>query len=115
MVLILATVVTLCHAIRPIIVRDTDSSTGFNENKLDENIFRIYPNPATDWITISSERIWNGYTMIKVYDLLGKLTLTTEMEINGSHSMDINSLNPAFYLVAFENNGNLFTKKIIKK
>jgi hypothetical protein len=54
--------------------------------------FKVFPNPATSFITINAEGIGNGSCTINVYDMRGKLlSAETTDAVNGSLNTTINS------------------------
>lgn len=69
----------------------------------------IYPNPANDVVTISS----NAYAAknIEIFDVTGKKVLATST----FGSVDISALNTGVYLLKVEENGKVATRKLIKK
>ena len=68
--------------------------------------FSIYPNPATDLISISGVENINS---IKVYSILGSL----EKEVFNTNQIDISELSSGIHLIKVDN-GTVTTKKIIK-
>ena len=69
--------------------------------------FSIYPNPATDLISISGVENINS---IKVYSILGSL----EKEVFNTNQIDISELSSGIHLIKVDN-GTIFSKKIIKQ
>ncbi|MGK0379523.1 MAG: hypothetical protein ACJA1Z_003351 [Patiriisocius sp.] len=69
--------------------------------------FSIYPNPATDLISISGIENINS---IKVYSILGSL----EKEVFNTNQIDISELSSGIHLIKVDN-GTVTTKKIIKQ
>ena len=69
--------------------------------------FSIYPNPATDLISISGV---DNIKSIKVYSILGSL----EKEVFNTNQIDISELSSGIHLIKVDN-GTVFTKKIIKQ
>ena len=76
--------------------------TGFNNSEMS-----IYPNPATDLISISGV---DNIKSIKVYSILGSL----EKEVFNTNQIDISELSSGIHLIKVDN-GTVFTKKIIKQ
>ncbi len=73
------------------------------------NTTKIYPNPATNSITIQSE---NNIKNIKVYNNLGQLVLTN----NSSNKIDISPLEHGIYFVKIiSDNNQIIFKKLIKE
>ena len=69
--------------------------------------FSIYPNPATDLISISGV---DNIKSIKVYSILGSL----EKEVFNTNRIDVSELSSGIHLIKVDN-GTVFTKKIIKQ
>jgi hypothetical protein len=69
--------------------------------------FSIYPNPATDLISISGV---DNIKSIKVYSILGSL----EKEVFNTNQVDISELSSGIHLIKVDN-GRVTTKKIIKQ
>jgi hypothetical protein len=71
--------------------------------------FSIYPNPATDLISISGV---DNIKSIKVYSILGSL----EKEVFNTNQIDISELSSGIHLIKVDNGtGTAFTEKIIKQ
>ena len=69
----------------------------------------IYPNPATDLISISGV---DNIKSIKVYSILGSL----EKEVFNTNQIDISELSSGIHLIKVDNGtGTVFTEKIIKQ
>jgi len=87
--------------VRPVLLNTNDFSQG--------NTFAVYPNPASNELTIKS----NGdvISSISIVDMLGK-TLFAEANLNSENkSIDISTLSKGIYFV---NINNTSTKRIIK-
>lgn len=75
------------------------------------NIYKVYPNPATNYITIESEIAMNSF---EVYDINGRL-LKTIMPTRSQSQIDISDLVQGIYLLEMQANEMVYTEKIIKK
>lgn len=65
-----------------------------NDNVIKKQNFKIYPNPARDFIEFQGET--KGYSTAKVYSLDGKLVKTTDIH---SGKVQISDLPPAAYFI----------------
>ena len=65
----------------------------------------IYPNPTSDYISISKK------VDVKVFNIVGKL-IASKKQIN---TLDVSSFNSGIYNVVIEYNNKIINKKIIKK
>ena len=83
------------------------NGTTLDLNHIVMNNFEIYPNPATDKILI--RQIENIRT-IKVYNSLGSLV----KEVRNTNEVDVSELSRGVHFLQVEN-GNLMTRKFIKK
>lgn len=81
---------------------------GLNDVSLDNVSF--YPNPVNDVVYIKGDVI-----ACEVYDLVGKLLLSEESTSNIA-ALRVNDLTTGIYMIKFTSaNGNVITKKLIKK
>ena len=74
---------------------------------VNSSVIHIYPNPATDLISISGVE---NIKSIKVYSILGSL----EKEVFNTNQVDISELSSGIHLIKVDN-GRVTTKKIIKQ
>lgn len=75
--------------------------------------FTIYPNPATESVTITFKEETNG--LLSVYDLSGKVVATQTLTgVNGTQAVEINTsaLNSGMYTVNVTANGTSVSKKL---
>jgi hypothetical protein len=85
---------------------------GVKENNSVESLFRMYPNPAGDLITISSS---NG-VVAQIFDNNGKLLRTEKELASKSGMLDVSALEKGIYFVrVFNTNGKSQTQKLIKE
>lgn len=91
-----------------------DFSVKVKANNIEDIV--IFPNPATDLITISSNDDFEN-TTITVFDMQGR-ELSDTIQINKAHSdqieLDIRSLAAGSYFVKIETNQKRLTKRIVK-
>jgi hypothetical protein len=72
----------------------------------------VYPNPATDKLTIENAGVG---TSLEVYDVVGKLMLRTKLE-SAKEQIDISHLSPGMYLLRFiSKEGQQGNVKFVKK
>jgi len=66
---------------------------------------QIYPNPATDWINIviQGENFNNEDVFIEVYNNLGELIKKTGFYSNATMKINLNELEPGFYMLRITN------------
>ena len=88
-----------------------DSATGYSELSSDKTDFTIYPNPASDFIRIKTNKSISG-TDYYFADQSGKTVLKGKMN-SESNSIDINSLANGVYFLHF-GEGREFTFKVVK-
>jgi serine protease AprX len=82
------------------------------------NEFKLYPNPATNQVTISLGNQQNNKEIsIDVYDILGKQILSNTYENSGNfeQSIDVSQFNSGIYLVRVGNGKTYDTRKLIVK
>ncbi|MEE4260096.1 MAG: DUF1566 domain-containing protein [Bacteroidales bacterium] len=97
------------------LVRDAESSTGLSEIDPNNDIFSIYPNPATDYIKISLSAEQFSNVSIKVLNLLGKIVYSNNLGSKSSIYIKTTDLEPGLYFVRFSDGSFIYSKKFIKK
>ncbi len=81
---------------------------------LDDNLFRLYPNPATDQVKISFEV--GTYGEIEIFSISGQMLISSKVLPNEYEKhMDISKLPKGTYLLKLSGKKNISTQKIIKK
>lgn len=91
--------------------------TSINENNAEANgEVEVYPNPATEQITIVISQNLNANGTLQVFDINGKLSQQTAITSN-QQSADVSALTPGIYLLRIVTNNNqlLSTHKLIKQ
>ncbi|GEM_PF-1957566 len=87
--------------------------TSLEGEPLDAEVIRIYPNPATDVITIDLSG-YNGQGLdIQLYDVSGNETFAVSDYRKTELRLDVSTYRNGLYLVQFTNGGNTVQKKII--
>lgn len=96
------------------LVRDVDETTGFNEIELNEDSFRIYPNPANGIIKAEFSSELSGITTVQVLNLMGEIVYSKNIEASSSLFIDLRSFEPGVYFLTALNNESVYSKKFIK-
>jgi PKD repeat protein/chitodextrinase len=71
----------------------------------------IYPNPATNIVTIKGSKL----KIIQLFDMCGKLVFTKSVDNEAQTMIDIASLNPGSYIIHVENDTNFSSLLVLKK
>ncbi len=85
----------------------SDVNLGIVENAFLD--FKVYPNPAKDYLTIESNSI--TISSVAMYDVLGNNVLNISRLNN--NTIDVSKLNAGLYFMIVNANGNSITKKIL--
>ena len=85
------------------------SATGINENT--NSRFLLYPNPASEKLTIQTNDLKN--TTVSIYNTIGEIMLTKKIK-DAKTEIDISILNNGIYFVSLKNETTIATEKIIK-
>ena len=73
----------------------------------------FYPNPASDFVTVSLKDSTNSISTISVYDVLGKMILQKKAnDAVTTDTVDLSSVNPGIYFIEVQTDNN---NKIVKK
>lgn len=75
--------------------------------------FVFYPNPTSDFVTISLKNTENSISSIVVYDVVGKLILEKKPNTSiATETVNLSSVNPGIYFIEVTTDANL---KVVKK
>lgn len=102
---------TLCLASVP----ESNFYTSIPESILAAEIsFNIYPNPANDKINIDLS-LFNGKTLIELFDVVGKKVFSEEMDVKGNQSIifESESLKQGIYMIRISDSISVKTQKIV--
>jgi len=96
------------------LVRDAESTTGLNERKMQKDYFKVYPNPATDLITVelTGETIEN--VSIQVLNVVGEVIYSRKLKTEGKVSLQLNEYQKGVYFIKVRNGRKVSSKKFIK-
>ena len=83
---------------------------GVVETTTSENTFNIYPNPAKDFVKVSTD---NGQqTTVRIYNVLGMMI--EEIEINSNEiEINVSDYKSGIYFINISNEESNITKKIV--
>ncbi len=95
------------------VINISKNSSEIEDNTLSE--ISVYPNPATDQIKVNTTNNISGISTFQILNLLGEVIYSVSEEFTETTSININYLEPGLYFIKIENNGSVFSKKIIKK
>ncbi len=87
----------------------TAIGTGISDQKLNEELFSIYPNPAQDHVYIKSPKIVN----MTITDLGGKVLFKKENFTDAY--IDISEFKQGIYMIILRNKDNMIRKKLVIK
>ena len=90
-------------------------STGFNDTEINKDSFKVYPNPATDLITVELSSEFLEKATIQVLNLLGQVVYSENKEISARTLLNISELKPGVYFLKLQSEGEVYSKKFIKK
>jgi hypothetical protein len=80
----------------------------------ESELISVYPNPATNEITITLPSEYTGEKKASLYDGMGKISTSNTFNTT-QHNMYIGNLPEGMYILKIANNKKLLVKKVIKK
>ena len=86
--------------------------TGIKNNIPAEGI-KIFPNPAFDFIMINTGDAGAGY-LVEIFDITGKKIISDRLKTKTT-TLDLRNANPGMYMIRLSGNGQIVTRRIIKK
>ncbi len=86
---------------------------GVNEIKTDQNLFKIFPNPATNKICIYTEGPLQKNTMISIFNIQGDKVLSNTIMDKNSMDIDVSFLAKGVYVVEIQSAKGVTLKKLV--
>jgi hypothetical protein len=98
-------------------IREDFTKRGYTAtNNLEANTndlpFKIFPNPANDFITIQFDKNYPSVD-VQIVNLLGKVIVNTEVQDTQTYKIELNHLATGIYLVRVKVEERVFTKKLV--
>jgi len=87
---------------------NNDANTILGTNNNTNTVFSVYPNPANDYVNISSKN--SGEITVSIFNILGKQVINTTII---SERLNIANLTTGVYLMNISQNGISSTKKLV--
>jgi hypothetical protein len=91
------------------------STEGIGELQ-DQTSLRIFPNPASDVVTVSIGAEHTGTGQIDILTVEGKIVRTMNVLVTpgcNMHKIDVTDFQPGIYLLQFRNNSVNYTRKLV--
>jgi len=102
----------------PVVRLNFDPILAVNENTMNVNAAKVYPNPTANWATVAFSLTNASEVQLNVTDMSGKEVFAKNLGnlTAGENSTDINMAGMAsgVYYVQLHSNGSVVTKKVIK-
>jgi len=88
--------------------------TGIENNLYKSGTFSIYPNPATDKITVDISSIQGNNNIVSIYNAMGQLIIQQPLQQPKSE-IDISKSEKGVYLLKLSSNDNTVVTRIVKE
>ncbi|MCF8379125.1 MAG: cadherin domain-containing protein, partial [Bacteroidales bacterium] len=98
-------------------VENVQNYTSLQPSAMTEEVYKLYPNPASDNMKIEMEGIGSGKFILGIFNLSGEEVLRKEFgEVSGglSSDIDISMLSKGIYMVNFQLGKMSHIKKLVK-
>lgn len=93
-------------------LEDNSRITGLNSNK--EKELKVFPNPASSFITVVFPEIQKSNSMISIFSSDGKIAMSENVNKTGNKQIDISKLSKGQYYINISLNGIAYRKTFIK-
>ena len=87
------------------------TATGINE-VISDNLISVYPNPASDFITVTMEHIYNANSTINIYSVAGELIKSELLQPN-QKQINVKDLSTGIYTIEIKSKEGLKKQKLI--
>ena len=95
------------------IVLDASETTVGIENVLTENLVKIYPNPAKDYLQLDLTTINSKNALVRIFDVQGKLVYQTSLANPNIVEIITADFNNGLYFLQLEMDEGVITKKLV--
>lgn len=75
----------------------------------------VYPNPASNWITLKSDSVPTLPTQLSIYDTLGRKVKELKYAYQNTQTIDVSNLAAGVYFLRVQNDERIQSIKFIKK
>ncbi len=104
---------SVCYTLK--VQLGTASLTGTNTPEITQNgLLKIYPNPVTDFVTVSVLGNVDKQSVINVVDVNGRVVMTSKM-INNLQRVDVSSLPKGVYMLQVNTATGKLSSKFVKQ
>jgi hypothetical protein len=76
---------------------------------IDKNLFKVYPNPANNEITVSSDE---NLAKVTIYDVTGKVMYTSN-DVNANSTVNVSTFSRGIYMVEVMTDNKVSVKRLI--
>lgn len=87
--------------------------TDIEEAEAESNSISVFPNPTTGLLNIAFDNADMGSYNVEIYDALGRLVSSENVNVSGNHSMDISAYPEGLYIVRISTPAFVANKKIM--
>jgi hypothetical protein len=93
------------------VVVGTDATTGIKENE--KNLLSVYPNPATNQITLNASKSLNGASF-KLINMMGRVVMEKSGLTGSTFDLDISGQSNGIYLLEINDGGKFSRINVVK-
>ncbi|HEY9114319.1 MAG TPA: T9SS type A sorting domain-containing protein [Bacteroidales bacterium] len=95
---------------------NVDVYTSEKETFTEQNNFSVFPNPASDFVSINFDSFGQQNVLISITDMNGRIILQKNISASSgkvSEKIEISELSKGVYVVSVQNNDRLSSRKIV--
>jgi len=97
------------------LVRDADSSTGYNELNLRENNLKLYPNPVKDILSINLDNNQTDTITLEIFNTFGQRVYCRDFLSAPNLKLNVNDFPRGIYFLTVHCSSEIFSGKFIKQ
>lgn len=85
------------------------------QKELNQNLFTIYPNPATHQVCIQMDLPQAQEGIVYLYNMEGKMVYQSHQPFQQKHKLDVSRLSPGIHILKVVSGGQVAVKKLVIK
>ncbi|MFN0201570.1 MAG: T9SS type A sorting domain-containing protein [Bacteroidia bacterium] len=102
----------------PIWISSHNKTTGIDENRAQNTVYQVYPNPTENVLNVTSAEMMEGEVKLSIKNSIGQTLWLHELSLQDemiNHVIDLSNFAQGVYFLQIEQAGQIITHRIVKQ